>query len=112
MIEILRKLFKRRKKLEKYEVDDFGVGRGMRVALNLEHPEVKASIQYRLNQMAQFDIVNGKLVKKKNARTVKKNDIDGLIYYHREMIKKYDEGYDVDVKYHKRMLDYYLGESE
>ena len=111
MFSLFRKLFNRRKKLEKYDIDDYGgLGGGLRVSLNLDHPEVKSSIMYRLNQMAQYDIVNGKLVKKKNARPVEKNDIDGLVYYHREMIKKYDEGYDVDAKYHRRMLDYYLGE--
>ena len=111
MFYLFRKLFKRRKKLEKYSVDEYGgLGGGIRVSLNLDHPEVKTSIMYRLNQLAQYDIVNGKLVKKKNSRVVSKDDLEGQVYYHKEMLKKYDEGYDVDEKYHRRMLDYLLGE--
>lgn len=112
MIKLFRKLFKRRKKLERYSIDDSGLGRGMHVSVNLEHPEVKASIMYRLNNLAQYDIVSGKLVKKKNPTIEPMDHIDGRIYYHREMIKKYYEGYDVDVEEHRNMLEYYTGERE
>lgn len=112
MFNGLRKLLRKRKKLEKYDINDRGMGRGIHVSLNLDHPEVKASIMYRLNSLAQYDIVNGKLVKKPDALPPSEFELDGHIYYHKEMIKKYEQGYDVDVDHHRSMLKFYQGEDK
>jgi hypothetical protein len=105
MFAWLRKLLGMKPKRKQLEEFRFYGPNGMSIRVNLEHPVVQRKLAHQFNKYRNFRIGNDGRVEYDKAEDETRDAIQIEINYHKNMIQKYHEGYDVDVEHHERFLE-------